>query len=140
MEIQNLKIFCDGGARGNPGPAGIGVVIVEQSGREKRLKKYIGIKTNNQAEYEALLYALKIIESDYKDINQVEIYLDSELVVKQMKGDYKIKNEKLGKLLIRARNLIISLDIEAKFYHIKREKNHRADKLVNYAIDEQFKK
>src|SRR4030065_991068 len=112
MADETLKIFCDGGSRGNPGPAGIGVIIVEPSGRMKRFKRYIGKKTNNQAEYEALLFALKIVENDYCDAQEINIYLDSELVVKQMKGEYKIKNEGLGKILIKIHSLIIKLGLK----------------------------
>lgn len=132
-----LKIFCDGGARGNPGPAGIGVVIIEPTGSEKHFKKFIGEKTNNQAEYEAVLFSLKIARN-YKDVKRIYVYLDSELVVKQMEGEYKIKNEALGSLLIKIRNEIIKRDLEVNFRHIGRLKNITADKLVNKAIDQKF--
>lgn len=140
MQNKSLKIFCDGGARGNPGPAGIGVVIVEIGGRERRYKKYIGKKTNNQAEYEAVYLAMKILRKEYKNAEKADFFLDSELVVKQMKGEYKIKNEKLGKLLVSIRNIIIENDLQVSFNHILRAKNHHADKLVNWAIDEGLKK
>ena len=135
MDKQIIKIFCDGGSRGNPGPAGVGVVIIEPNKKEDHFKKFIGHKTNNQAEYEAVLLALEILGRDYPKNKEIEFYLDSELVVKQLKGEYKIKNEKLGELVkiindeIRARGLITN------FCHVRREKNYQADKLVNQAID-----
>jgi ribonuclease HI len=134
--MQHLTIYCDGGARGNPGPAGVGVVIIEANGREKKFNKFIGVKTNNQAEYEAVLYALEIVLAEYKELVKVDFYLDSELVVKQLNSEYKIKNQELGSLLIKIRNLIIKHDLETTFKHIPREKNHHADRLVNQAIDE----
>jgi ribonuclease HI len=135
-----LTIYCDGGARGNPGPAGVGVVIVETDGQEKKIGKFIGNKTNNQAEYEAVLYALETVIAEYKEIARIDFFLDSELVVKQMNSEYKIKNEQLGSLLIKIRNLIVEHDLEVAFKHIPREKNHHADRLVNQAIDQELKK
>lgn len=133
---KRLKIYCDGGARGNPGPAGVGVVIINSAGEERRFKKFIGKKTNNQAEYEAVLYALEIVVSEYKNPSRIDFFLDSELVVNQLEGNYKIKNEDLGRLLIKIRNMMIEHNWQATFNHIPREKNHHADKLVNQAIDE----
>ncbi|MBU2595462.1 ribonuclease HI family protein [Patescibacteria group bacterium] len=132
---DRIKVYCDGGARGNPGPAGVGVVIIDAKNREKKFKKYLGSKTNNQAEYEAVIFALNLIKSDYKDKKKIRFYLDSELVVKQMRGEYKIKNKKLGRLLIKARNEILKQGLLADFYHIPRLKNHQADLLVNQAIE-----
>jgi len=135
MEKDELIIFCDGGARGNPGPAGAGIVI-KSSKKTVKFRKFLGEKTNNQAEYEAILLALKKIEDEFPHIKTIEFYLDSELAVKQLRGDYKIKNESLGKSLISIRNLIIVRDLLVDFKHISREKNKEADKLVNRAIDE----
>ena len=134
--MNYLKVYCDGGARGNPGPAGIGVVIIDAKNQQKKFKKFIGVKTNNQAEYLAVLFALKKIKSGFKSAQKIDFYLDSELVVKQLRGEYKIKNEELGRLLIKVRNFIIKNNLTADFYHVRREKNHQADKLVNKAIDE----
>lgn len=140
MIMNKINVFCDGGARGNPGPAGIGVVVVDNSGREKCYHKYIGHKTNNQAEYEAVLFALQNIKKDYPGVNEVNFFLDSELVVNQIEGKYKIKNEGLGKLLIMIHNKIINSDLKIDFKYIPREKNHHADRLVNAAIDEARKR
>ncbi len=136
IQNKSLNVYCDGGARGNPGPAGIGIVIADESGRDKKFKKFIGVKTNNQAEYEAVLFALEKIKANYNDVQKINFYLDSELAVKQLRGEYKIKNEELGRLLIRIRNFIIKHNFSADFSHVRREKNHQADKLVNEAIDE----
>lgn len=135
-----LTIYCDGGARGNPGPAGIGAVIVDSCGQEKKISKFIGVKTNNQAEYAAVLYAMEIAVAEYKEPARIDFFLDSELVVKQLNQEYKIKNEELGSLLIKIKNLIIEHDLEVAFKHIPREKNHHADRLVNLAVDQELKK
>jgi len=129
---SHLKIYTDGGARGNPGPAGIGVVIRDPSGKCKKYSKYIGKATNNQAEYKALIFGL----SKAKKLNpqKVTCYLDSELVVKQLNGFYKIKNKGLKPLFAKVENLASSFP-KITLFHIPREKNKQADKLVNKAID-----
>ena len=106
---MKLTIYTDGGARGNPGPAGIGVVIYKSEFGKKdfeklgEYKEYIGEATNNQAEYRALVLALERA----KEIGgtELDVYMDSELIVKQMKQDYKVKNKELQPLFIRAWNL-----------------------------------
>jgi ribonuclease HI len=133
-----IKVYCDGGSRGNPGPAGIGVVI-EAGKRSQKLKKYLGNKTNNQAEYEAVLFGAKEIVKNYPKTAKIDFYLDSQLVVRQLSGDYKIKNEKLFEIWVRIRNLIIKHSLDVSFFHIPRAKNHRADDLVNMAIDQAIK-
>lgn len=134
---MHYTIHTDGGARGNPGPAGAGVVI-ESEGKKIELKKYLGIKTNNQAEYEALIMALEhILEIFPDDPKLVTVYcfLDSELVVKQLNGQYKVKNLEIKNLVAQVQSLSSHLhQFEVK--HIPREKNQQADKLVNLAIDE----
>jgi len=132
---MKLVIYTDGGARGNPGPAGIGVVI----GDAYEHGEYIGETTNNVAEYSALVFALKKAKSLYKDdcTNlDIEVRMDSELIVKQMKGEYKVKNEGLRPLFLEAQKLI-QLFHHVSFMHIPREKNARADALVNQALDTQ---
>lgn len=134
MKNQNLIIFTDGGARGNPGPAGIGVVITDQQGNiVKTFNKYIGEATNNVAEYKALILALE--EAKKLQAAELLINMDSELVVRQMQGRYKIKEPSLKLLaaeVIQLRNNFKSVD----FKHVLREKNKPADKLVNEAIDD----
>ena len=144
--MKKIKVFTDGGSRGNPGPAGVGVVIKIDTNKrnDTEVSKYIGIKTNNQAEYTAVLEALEWLSKYRKehsaniDIN-IEFYLDSQLVVEQLNGNYKMKNEGLMPLYNRARELVLDLGGRVTFSHITRDKNAEADKLVNQAIDKHFK-
>ncbi|GAC1412257.1 MAG: ribonuclease HI family protein [Candidatus Doudnabacteria bacterium] len=138
FETKRLVIFSDGGARGNPGPAGIGVVIYleDEEGNRKHfedIKKYIGEHTNNFAEYTALISGLERA-SELGHAN-VQCYLDSELVVKQLNGLYKIREQTLQPLALRALTLRNNFK-SCSFNHVHREKNAEADKLVNAAIDE----
>ena len=128
-----IKIYTDGGARGNPGPAGIGIVFYDQ--KNYLIEKYsqaIGKKTNNQAEYEAVVFALK--KAKKIKFKNVECFSDSELIVNQLSHKYKIKDKKLQPLFIQVWNLMIDFD-KIIFHHIPREKNKEADKLVNQALD-----
>jgi len=128
-------LHTDGGARGNPGPAGIGAVL--EIGQDKKLlKKYIGEATNNQAEYQALILGLG--EAKKAGAGEVDCYLDSELVVKQLKREYKVKNQGLAPLFIQVWNLIQQFK-KVKFIHVFREDNKEADRLVNEAIDGGYK-
>lgn len=135
MDQTNLTIYTDGGARGNPGPAGIGIVVYDQN-QEIVLQhhEYIGKATNNVAEYTAVVKAFERIK-EFKP-NSVRFFLDSELVVKQLNQEYKIKNEKLGKLFIIIWNARQSYQ-DVSFVHIPRAQNKLADSLVNKALDEQ---
>lgn len=146
---MKITIFTDGGARGNPGPAGIGVVILRLSDYPIiRLSKYIGTATNNQAEYQAVIEALKkvdqiIIKSDNRDKQdnqglEIECFLDSELVVEQLNQRYKLKNEGLKPLFWQIREQVVALGGKVTFKYIPREKNWKADKLVNEAIDKEI--
>lgn len=135
---MHYTIHTDGGARGNPGPAGAGAVI-ESEGKKIQLKKYLGVKTNNQAEYEALILALSHIITDLQDdgaVITVYCFLDSELVVKQLNGDYKVKNAGIKPLYDKVCKLSDKFH-EIHFKHIPRFENIEADRLVNKAIDEQ---
>ncbi|HMK31645.1 MAG TPA: ribonuclease HI family protein [Terriglobales bacterium] len=124
----------DGGARGNPGPAGYGVVIEDQAGnRVAELSRYLGHQTNNYAEYAALLAALEYATGHGE--RALRVRSDSELMVKQIRGEYKVRNPVLQELHARARNLIRQLswfEIE----HVLRGKNAEADRLANLAMDE----
>lgn len=134
---MHYSIHTDGGARGNPGPAGAGVVI-ESEGKKIQLKKYLGVKTNNQAEYEALILALSHIITDLQDdgaVITVYCFLDSELVVKQLNGDYKVKNAGI-RLLYDKVCMLSDKFHEIYFKHTPRDQNKEADLLVNKAIDE----
>ncbi len=131
--MRRLSIYVDGGARGNPGPAGIGVVIKDEKGKViKEFNKYIGITTNNLAEYNAVIYGLQ--EALIERADEVRLNLDSELVVQQLKGDYRVKNKNIKPLFEQALHLISGFK-KVEITHIKREDNRQADKLVNKAIN-----
>ena len=124
-------IHSDGGSRGNPGPAAIGVVV-EFSEKKVEIAERIGTATNNVAEYRAIIRGLE--EAKKHKATQVECFLDSELVVRQIKGDYRIKDPKMVELANRVFVLRDTFDFSV-FYSIPREKNKAADKLVNKALD-----
>ena len=133
---MSYTIYSDGGARGNPGPAAIGVVISSQGEIVATISKYIGETTNNQAEYQAIIAGLeKVLE--YK-AEIVECFLDSELVVKQLRHEYKVKNKDLATLFVKAHNLSLQFK-KISFNHVPREDNKAADKLVNEALDSYLK-
>ena len=137
--MAKLITFTDGGSRGNPGPAAGGVVIKNDKGEVVlKTSKYLGETTNNVAEYEALILALQKARGIFKTqkINNknLECYLDSELVVKQLNHEYKIKDEGMQKLFITVWNLTLDFD-DVKFIHIPREKNKLADEMVNRELD-----
>ena len=129
-----IRAYIDGGARGNPGPAGYGVRIEDEDGTLlQELHGPLGIATNNVAEYNGLLAALKwALEHGHRD---VQIRADSELLVKQMRGEYKVKHPGLQPLAARARLLSAQLD-DVTFQHIRREQNKEADRLSNLGMDE----
>ncbi|MFA6423180.1 MAG: ribonuclease HI family protein [Patescibacteria group bacterium] len=134
---MNLKVYTDGGARGNPGPAGIGIIIKNDDKIIAKIKKYIGEATNNQAEYQAILSALEFIKANYVGkIDSLLCSLDSQLVVEQLRGNYKVKNQDLAILFLKIKKICEDLDLKIEFVHIPREQNKLADKLVNIAIDE----
>ena len=136
---MKLLINTDGGARGNPGPAGIGA-IVKYEKKEEKILKYIGEATNNQAEYRAVIEALKWVKGNIRESDIViECLLDSELIVEQLNQRYKLKNEGLKPLFWEIRDLIMALGGQVSFKYIPREQNKEADKLVNQAIDKRSK-
>ena len=129
-----LRLFTDGAARGNPGPAGLGVVLEDDQGM--RLwggHRYIGTATNNQAEYLALIEGLKEVGRWKPD--RLEVFVDSKLVVEQLAGRYRVKNNDLRELHSKALALLGGF-AEAVVRHVPREKNRGADALANRAIDE----
>ena len=136
--MRKLIIYTDGGARGNPGPAGIGAVFYNEK-RElvKKHNGYIGEKTNNEAEYSAVIEALKAAKK--LGAGRLEIFMDSELVQRQLNGIYKVKQAHLQELLREARNLEQNFE-KVSYNSIPREKNKTADRLVNLAIDRALKK
>lgn len=129
-----IVAYIDGGARGNPGPAGYGVSIQSADGTIlDELHGALGIATNNVAEYNGLLAALQwAIDHDAR---RVHIRADSELLVKQMRGEYRVKNSGLQPLYVRARLLVAELD-DVRFEHVRRELNTEADRLSNLGMDE----
>lgn len=130
--MKQAKIYTDGGARGNPGPAGIGVVI-ETNGKKFTYHKFIGTATNNQAEYLAVIFAFEKAK-DLK-IENIDLFLDSELVCNQLKRVYKVKDKDLGSLFVKTWNAILGFK-KVNFFHVPRKENKEADFLVNKAIDE----
>ncbi len=136
---EKIIVYTDGGSRGNPGPAGAGVVITKEKGRIiKKYSRDIGIRTNNEAEYEAVIFALQKIRHLFgrrktRDLN-IEIRMDSELVCRQLSGKYKIIEEKLFPLFIKVWNLKMDFG-KISFVEIPREKNEEADKLANQAMN-----
>lgn len=124
----------DGGSRGNPGPAAYGVVIRDPRGQtEAKLKKYIGRSTNNVAEYYGLIAALDYAQS--RGIRALRVESDSELLVRQMRGEYKVKSPELRPLFERARKMAQALE-SFRIEHVYRERNEEADALANEALDE----
>lgn len=138
MRNRTIKIYSDGGARGNPGPAASAFVAIDAGRIIFRESKYIGKSTNNEAEYNALLLALKWLVGNKNvfEKNRVEFYLDSELVVKQMEGLYKVKSANLKPLFNQTKILLEKLGCKFEFFAVAREKNKLADALVNKKLDE----
>ncbi len=135
--MARVVIHTDGGARGNPGPAGAGVVAYDGDKKLFVLKKYLGDgKTNNWAEYEALVLALTEAKKRGLAGKPIEVRMDSELIVKQMQGEYQVKEETLWPQYIQVHNLLVAHFPDTVFVHVRREENAEADALVNEAIDE----
>lgn len=136
---QKIIIYTDGGSRGNPGRAAIGVVIKNAEGSViKNHGEAIGIATNNEAEYRALIFALQKVKALFgkekiKRIS-IEVNMDSELIVKQLNGKYRLEQETLFPFFIKIWNLRIEFG-EVVFQHVPREQNKEADRLVNEALD-----
>ncbi|MFA6603426.1 MAG: ribonuclease HI family protein [Patescibacteria group bacterium] len=131
--MKKLLVHTDGGARGNPGPSGIGVYITDESGAVVlEHSRYIGETTNNQAEYTAVIDALEHCKT--LGAEEVGFFLDSELVVRQLNRQYKVRDAGLAPLFMRVWNLSVSFR-KLTFTHVRREFNKNADRLVNEAID-----
>jgi ribonuclease HI len=131
--MRRLVLYADGAARGNPGPAGIGVVIENERGRVlKEVSQFIGRKTNNQAEYMALIQGLEAAAEYQADA--IQIRLDSELLVHQLKGEYKVKSPLLKPLRNQVQKLLTRYKVVG-IEHIERQYNRAADRLANRAID-----
>lgn len=137
--MEKIVVYTDGGSRGNPGPAAVGVYVETL---QKKFNACIGTRTNNDAEYEALILALGKIKSligkDKAKKTQLDCFLDSELVVKQLNHEYKLKEQRIQQYFIEIWNLMLEYG-KVTFTHVPREKNKVADALVNQALDEQQK-
>ncbi len=136
---DKIIIYTDGGSRGNPGPAGIGAVIVGLDGKVlKEVSKYLGKQTNNFAEYEAVIEGLKalkkILGQKIKDFD-IEVKMDSQLVARQLSGEYQIKEETLFGQFIKIHNMQVKDFPNIIFTYIPREQNKEADRLANEAMD-----
>ena len=132
-----IRIFTDGGSRGNPGPAALGVWISDEKGQTlARIGKRIGIDTNNVAEYRAVIEALSWLqENNIAQSETISFFLDSTLVCSQINGTFKVKNENMKKLLAIVLEKKNALGLQFSFSYIPREKNKEADLLVNQALD-----
>ncbi|MCK5415990.1 ribonuclease HI family protein [Candidatus Parcubacteria bacterium] len=131
--MNKLIVYTDGGSRGNPGPSGIGAVIKNVKGKILcEISEYIGETTNNQAEYKALLAAIKKAKEFNPD--EIDFFLDSELVVKQLNREYKVKNKNLQPLFVEIYNNSLNFK-KITYNHVRREFNKEADKLANDAMD-----
>lgn len=130
---KNYILYIDGASRGNPGPAGIGVVILDDKKKKIReMYKYIGLTTNNVAEYSALIHGLE--ETARLEADKVTVKMDSEFVVKQLSGEYRVKDPAIRTLFEKSLSILKNFkNFEIK--HIDREKNREADKLANKAIN-----
>ncbi|MGB9883574.1 MAG: ribonuclease HI family protein [Microgenomates group bacterium] len=133
-----LKINTDGGAKGNPGPASIGGVFYIDNKKIFQFHKKIGFATNNDAEYQALIFALKEIKKQKEklvkefNVEKIEFYSDSKLLVNQINGFFKVKNSKIKEYVFKIRILEQEINLPITYHQIPREKNLEADNLVNY--------
>ena len=141
---SKIIIYTDGGARGNPGPAALGVIIGDPSTALRTYREYgeyLGVKTNNQAEYLAVIFALKkakqLLGAKKAREAKLEVRMDSELIVRQMQGKYKIMEPELKSLFVDVWNLRLDFG-KIDFVHVPREQNKRADRIVNKVLDENY--
>ena len=135
MTNETLLVYCDGGARGNPGPAAAACVIEDRAGKKRVLcGKYLGEATNNQAEYAAVKLALGVIKRSYQTKRDVKLFLDSDLVVNQLNGFYRVKDPVLRQIAFEIREIESYLG-EVYYQHVNREENSEADGLVNRVIN-----
>ncbi len=142
--MKKIIIYTDGGSRGNPGPAAVGVVFCNEKGEAfKKFSEYLGDNfTNNEAEYQAVIFALKKFKALFGKklaaLTEIEVRSDSELLIKQLEGEYKILEPKIVSLFITVWNLKIDFK-KIKFKLISRAKNQEADRLANESLDSQNK-
>lgn len=132
VQDETIIVYADGGSRGNPGPAGIGAALMKDGKLIAGISEFIGTATNNVAEYKALIAGLK--QALHMGYVKVEVRMDSELVVRQILGQYKVKNENLKPLFMEAK-LISNRFQSFSINHVRRELNKDADRLANEAMD-----
>lgn len=133
---KDLVIYCDGGSRGNPGLAASGFAIADGQGNKiARAGRFLGRATNNQAEYQAVVFALKYVLENSLKPEKIAFFLDSELIVRQMNGIYRIKDAGLQLHATAIHKLIAQLALPVSFTHVPRAKNKIADAMVNKALD-----
>jgi len=137
MKKQTLKIYTDGGSRGNPGPSALGFVVIQNEKTIYKGSRFLGIGTNNEAEYSALVDSYKWLIGNIKvpKIFDIIFFLDSELVVKQLNGLYKIKSANLKPYFFDIKKYEKLLNTQKKYVSIPREQNKLADELVNKELD-----
>jgi len=135
-KVDELLLYCDGGSRGNPGPAAIGAVVYDATADPPELlasvSECIGITTNNVAEYAALIAGLEAVAHLHARV--IRVRADSMLVIKQLRGDWRVKHENMKPLFAEARKLLAAYDV-VDLQHVRREMNTEADALVNAALD-----
>ncbi len=138
-EVKKLKIFTDGGARGNPGPAALGVSISDEMGNTvDEIGKRLGERTNNFAEYSAILEGLNWLSANkdnFPNLLEVNFFMDSNLAVSQLNGLYKIKNAEIRSFAFEIRKKEAELGLKVTYTHVPREQNKKADRMVNMALD-----
>ena len=136
-----INVYTDGGSRGNPGISGYGLVVYDD---QKTLiyqeSKFLGIKTNNEAEYSGIIAALEWVKKNQSayQITQLNFFADSQLMIRQLQGVYKVKAPTLLPLFSRAQQLLLQINLPTKFTDVRREFNELADKLANKAMDNHF--
>ena len=141
MNEDTVIIHTDGGARGNPGPAACAFIAEVEGKIVKQDSDFLGKSTNNYAEYQGVILALKWLSDNYKvlSVGGVTFYLDSELVVRQLNGVYKIKDKKLIKLFLQIKDLLKNINLKICYKSIPRNENKIADLLVNKELDKNIK-
>lgn len=138
--MREYRVCTDGGARGNPGPAGVGVVVADEQGKVvKEYSAYVGEQTNNWAEYEAVIRALgvlkKLIPRNERAYTTLNFRMDSELIARQLSGEYQVKETPLQLQYMKIHNIRVADFPNMTFTHVPREKNRNADRLANNAMD-----
>ena len=138
--MKQIDIYVDGGSRGNPGKSAAAFVVIESGKIITKKGFYIGVGTNNEAEYSSVIYALRWLVENNRDYSGVNIILDSELVTKQLRGQFKIRSKNLMSLMRKAKELEDKVTTKINYKNIPREKNRLADHVVNKVLDDKQRK